>query len=118
RALAAAVVVREVLDADEARLRAAERAPEPDAAQLAAPALDLPEEVVRGEKEEVAAEVAVALDDVVRVLGHVLGVSWEDDEVVQLPHPVAARDALEVVVREHVRLALRQAEPAHERAVV
>ena len=57
------------------------------------PAVDAPEEVVRGEEDEASAEVAVALDDVVGVRGHVLAVAREDDEVVEPRELVAARRA-------------------------
>ena len=46
--------------------------------------------------------VPVALDDVVLVLGHVLGMAREDDEVVRLGQLVAARVRLEVVVGQEV----------------
>ena len=56
--------------------------PEHDLRQELPVTAHFPEEVVRREEHEVAAAVAVALDDVVGVLGHVLGVAGEDDEVV------------------------------------
>ena len=64
--------------------------------------LHLPEEVVRREEDEAAAEVAEALDDVVRVLGDVLGVPGEDDEVVEPAQLLAARERLEIVLGEEV----------------
>ena len=88
------------------------------AAHLVPSLLDAPEEVVRGEEDEPAAEVAIALDDVVRVRGHVLAVTGEDDEVVEPAQLVAARERLEIVVREDVGLPAGLLEPAEEREVV
>ena len=83
---------------------------------------DVPEEVVRREEREVAAEIAVALHDVVDLLRHVLLVTREDDEVVELREVVARRELLEVFVGEVVRLLARvheeAQEPALQRAVV
>src|SRR5919109_352737 len=78
-ALPCAVVARRVLDADERRLRPSEPAPELDAGQMVSIAAHLPEEVVRGQEHQVAAEVAIALDDVVLPLRHVLRMAWKDD---------------------------------------
>ena len=69
------------------------------------------EEVVRGEEREVAAEVAVPLDDVERMLGHVLLVTREDDEVVERASR-RRRDALEVVVGEEIGLSTGAAPPS------
>ena len=107
-----------VLDADEARLGPAEVAPAALAVDAVAAADDAVEEVVRREEREVAAEVAVALGEVVLVRRHVLVVAGEDDQVVGVREPVAAGDGVEVVVGEEVRLLAVQGEPAHEAAVV
>ena len=92
RPLARPVVVGPVLDTEETHLGPLQRAPLRDASERLAALLDLPEEVVGGEEDEAAAEVAVALDDVVGALRHVLAVAREDDEVVGLPQLVAARE--------------------------
>ena len=107
----------DVLDADERRLGAAEVAPPPRPVEARAAPLDAIEEVVRREEHEVAAEIAVALDDVVGVGRDVLLVAGEDDQVVRTGEQVAG-DALEVVVREDVRLDPPLREPAQEPAVV
>ena len=118
RSLARAVVVGAVLHTAEPRLGPADGPPLRVTPQDVAILGDLPEEVVRGEEDQPPAEVAEALDHVVGVLGHVLAVAREDDEVVLLPELVAAREQLEVVVREDVRVATRLLEPAEEREVV
>ena len=79
--------------------------------------IDAPEEVVRAEKHEVSAEVAIARHRVVLALRHVLVMAREDDQAVQLREPVAG-DALDVVLGEHVDLAPRVREPAQEGVVV
>ena len=53
-------------------------------------AVDAPEEVVRGQEDEPAAEVAVALDEVVEAPRDVLGVAREDDQVVRGAQRLAA----------------------------
>src|SRR6185312_637067 len=111
------VVARRPLRADERRFGPAEAPPHRDSPDRVAGAVDLPEEVVRGEEHQVAAEVAVALDDVVDVPGHVLLVAREDDEVVRAAQLVAALDALEVVVREEVDLLAGPAQPRNEAQV-
>ena len=72
-----------VLDADQTRLRQADLAPLPRAHKRAAAQLYPPEEVVRREEHEVAAEVAVTPGSGRTVRGHVLVVPGEDDEVVR-----------------------------------
>ena len=67
-----AVVVGPVLHADQSRLGTAGIAPLADLTQHLAVLLDLPEEVVRREEHQVAAEVAEPLHDVVLVRRHVL----------------------------------------------
>ena len=114
-ALPGAVVVGAVLDADETRLGPPVVAPELDPAHRRALLLDLPEEVVGGEEDQAAAEVAEALDDVVGVRRHVLAVPREDDEVVERPQVVARRERLEVVVGDEVRRLARPVQPAQER---
>ena len=102
-ALARAVVVGAVLRADEPRLGPPFAAERPDPAHRVALLLDPPEEVVRGEEDQPAAEVAEPLDDVVGVRGHVLAVPGEDDEVVERAEVVARGERLEVVLGDHVR---------------
>ena len=63
--------------------------------------------VVRREEDQPPAEIAEALDDVVHVRRHVLGVPGEDDEVVEAPQLVSGLDRLEVVVRDVVRASCR-----------
>src|SRR6185369_13508490 len=96
-ALALAMVGADVLNSDEARLRTAERAPEPAPDQPLPDAVDAPVEVVRGEECKVSADVAVALDHVVGVLRHVLLVTREHDQVVTPRQLVPARDSGQVV---------------------
>ena len=79
---------------------------------------DMPEEVVRREEREVAAEVAIALHDVVDLLRHVLLVAGEDDEVVELREIVARRKLLEILVGEVVGLLAGVHEEAQEPALV
>ena len=77
------LAVGEVLDADQRRLGPAQIAPELRLRHRGCRACTtLPEEVVRREEHEVAAEVAVALDEVVLACRHVLVVAREDDQVV------------------------------------
>src|SRR5205807_5531524 len=115
--LALPVVAPVVLNADEPGLGPAELAPELDFAQPVATEHDLGEEVVRREEGEVAAEVAVALDAVVRVPSDVLLVPGEDDEVVARGQLVPASELLEVVVRQEVDALLRPVQPGDERQV-
>src|SRR5581483_12440315 len=72
---------------------------------------DAVEEVVRGEEGEVAAGVAVGVDQFVDVAGDVLLVAGEDDQAVAAQLARAA-DALEVVVGEEVRLEAARPVPA------
>ena len=104
-------------DAEERRLGPAELPPELHAAHPLAVLLHLPEEVVRREEDQAAAQVAEPLHDVVRMLGHVLGVPGEDDEVVEPAQLVTVRERLEVVLGEHVRRAAGAAEELEERNV-
>ena len=102
-----------------ARFRAAEVAPElhaPDAVQPIA--VDAPEEVVGGEERQVAAEVAIALRDVVDVLRHVLLVPREDDQVVELRQVVAGREPLEILVADVVAPGARCVEEPQEAALL
>ena len=87
---------------------------------ISAPApLDAPEEVVRGEEREVAAAGrGSARSTSYACVRHVLVVPREDDQVVGAREPVAARDALEVVVGEKVDALARLREPAQEPQVV
>ena len=62
RAAGLAAVVAAVLDAEQRRLGPAEVAPLLRLLHQVAVLDDLPEEVVRGQEREVAAEVAIALD--------------------------------------------------------
>ena len=62
----------------------------------------LAEEVVRRQEHEVSAEVAIALHDVVLVLGRVLLVSGEDDEVVRTRERVPVRKRVKVGVRQEL----------------
>src|SRR5207237_5520158 len=72
----------DVLDADDARFRPAELAPERPPHQSRPDPVDPPVEIVGGKEREIAAEVAVTLDDVVRVARDVLLVPGEHDQVV------------------------------------
>ena len=96
------VVARRVLHSDEPGFRATQPAPVRHPGDAVSVSPHLPEEVVRREEHQVAAEVAVALDDVVRVLRHVFRVAREDDEVVGRGQLVAGTDGRKVVVGEKV----------------
>ena len=85
-----------------------------DADEPRAGAAHLPEEVVRGQEHQVPAQVAVAPQHVVRVLGRVLLVAGEDDEVVRPRERVAAPERLQVVVGEHVGALAGPVQPRHE----
>ena len=80
--------------------------------------LHLPEEVVRGEEGEVAAEVAEVPHQVVLVARHVLGVAREDDEVVVGDQLLGGPDRLEVRLGQDVGLLAGLAQPAEEVDVV
>jgi len=79
---------------------------------------DLPEEVVRGEEREVAAEVAVAAHDVVLVRGHVLVMPGEHDQRVRLGERLPVADAAELGVRKVVDVTAGRGQPPDERRVV
>ena len=113
-----AVVVRAVLHADQCRFGTAELAPFPGAREQRALAADVPEEVVRGEEDQVAAEIAIALDEVHLLRRHVFGMAAEDDQVVQPRQRVAAFEHLEIGLRQVVRLLAVLCEPAQKAEVV
>jgi hypothetical protein len=92
------VVVGEVLRAEQARLGPPEVAPLPDQPGGVVLAHDLAEEVVGREEDQPAAEVAIALDEVVEPPRHVLGVAREDDQVVGSAEGLRAREQLDVLV--------------------
>ena len=81
-------------------------------------ALDPPVEGVGAEKRQVAAAVAVLLDEVAFVERHVLVMAGEDEKVVAAEEGRGVAHAVEVVVAEEVRVVARGAEPAQERPVV
>ena len=110
--------VRDVLDADERRLRPAQIAPHRDLAQDRAVPLDTPEEVVRREEHQVAAEVAKAHHETELARGHVLVVAGEDDEVIRPAQPSRVRDALEVGLGQIVHRSVVPGQPVQERKVV
>ena len=83
-----------------------------------AAAVDPPEEVVGRQEEQVAAAVAVALDQVVEPSRHVLGVAREHDQVVGRTKRVRRRECLEVLVAVHVDVLARLREPVLEAEVV
>jgi hypothetical protein len=89
-------------------------APEPLLHDPPAVAPHLPEEVVRGEEHEAAAEIAIPLDDVVAALGDVLLVAREDDQVVRGAQPVARSRPLEVVVGEAIDPLARPVQPGEK----
>ena len=117
-ALDPAVVVRPVLDADDRGFGPADAPPEPCPSQRASLEAHLPEEVVRREEGEIAAEVAEVLDQVELMPRHVLGVAREDDEVVEGSQLLAGANRLEVGLGEELRLLARRVEPAEEADVV
>ena len=69
--------------------------------------VDLPEEVVRGEEHQVAAEVTEPLHDVVLVRRDVLLVPFEENEVVGVRELVAVGDQIEVGVRDELARSCR-----------
>src|SRR4051794_24930895 len=114
----ATAVVRRVLDTDQRGLGTRDVTPEPAAPEVVLRQHHVTEEVVRGEEREVSTEIAVALHDVVDLLRHVLLVTREDDEVVQLRQVVTRRETLEILVREVVGLPAGVHEKAQEPALV
>ena len=98
-----------------APLRAAQITPHRDQAQDRAVPLDTPEEVVRREEHQVAAEVAKAHHETELARGHVLVVAGEDDEVVRPAQPPRVRDALEVGLGQVVHRSLVPGQPMQER---
>ena len=84
----------DVLNSHDARLGPPELPPQTAPHELLADAVDAPVEVVRGEKGEVAAGVAVVLDHVVRMPRDVLLVSGKDDEVVAPRELLTATDRI------------------------
>ena len=106
----------QILNSDQRSLGAAEVTPGGALNQLPANAVDPPEEVVRREKDQVAAEVTVALDCRIDVGRHVFLVARKHDQVVPQRELVAAH-LLEVVLGEDVDLAARAREPLLERQV-
>ena len=110
-------LVRDVLRADERRLRAVEATPAPVLLEHVPVPDDAPEVAVRAEEHEVPAAVAVPLDQVVLTCRHVLVVPCEDDEVVRAAKRVGARDVLEVPLREDVDAFFRPRQPMHEAEV-
>ena len=112
-----AAVVGEVLDADQPRLRPPEVPPLGHAREHRPLLGDAPEEVVRREEHQVAAEVAVPLDRVVLARRHVLAVPGVDDEVVRLRQLVAG-ERFDVRLGKEVDRLLRPVEPVQEPLVV
>ena len=109
-------LVRDVLDADERGLGTIEVAPALGLLDDVAAADDAPEEVVRREEHEIAAEVAVSLDEVVLARRHVLVVTREDDQVVRAPERGgAARRARGPTARGSRRACLSSAASAGSR---
>src|SRR5918992_1394621 len=88
-----------VVPADEAGLRPAQVAEPPGPPDLVAFQPHLPEEVVRREEGEVAAQVAVPLSEIEAAPRLILVVPVEDDEVVQLRELLAVHVGVEVLVR-------------------
>ena len=82
RTLERAVVVRAVLRPEKRRLGTVELTPLPDAADGRTFPGDLPVDVVGGEEDQAAAEVAISLEDVVGALGDVFAVPGIDHQVV------------------------------------
>ena len=86
------LAVGEVLNADRARPRADRGRASARSSSMMSPCRSTsPEEVVRREEHQVAAEVAVALDEVVLARRHILVVAGEDDEVVRARERARAR---------------------------
>src|SRR5947208_4773760 len=112
-----ALVPADVLDPDQARLRAAEIAPAALAIDPVAAADDAVEKVVRREEGKIAAGVTKLRDQGVLVRSHVLLMAREDEQVVALREPRAARESLEIVVGDEVGLLVRVREPADDAEV-
>src|SRR5205085_7600884 len=79
---------------------------------------DAPEEVVRGEEDQVSAAVSVRADDVVLAGGHVFLVAREDDEPVRGAQAGAGSDGTEVRVGEVVGAKVICLDPFQEGEVV
>src|SRR6476659_6681386 len=120
RSAVRAVVARPVLDADDRRLgpRMPQAPPLLLAPEHGTAALDPPVEGVGAEERQVAAAVAVLLDEVAFVERHVLVMAGEDEKVVAAEEGRRVANAVEVVVAEEVRVVARGAEPAQERQVI
>ena len=109
-----AVVAREVLDADESRL-GSRMLPEPPlilATEDEPVTGHPPVEGVRAQEREVTATVAISRDEVELVLGDVLVVTREDEQVVSSRERPGVGDTVEVDVRQEVRPVLALLEPA------
>ena len=65
-----------------------------------------------------AAGVAVLLDDVVLVCGHVLGVARKDDQAVERGEVAARADLVEILLGEDVGRQPRPRQPDEERKLV
>src|SRR5262249_18730618 len=108
------VVRADVLDADDGRFGLPELPEERSAHERGAAVRHASVEVVRREEEQIPAVVPIPADDVVLVLGHVLLMPREDEQVVPLRELVATADAVEVVVGEEVDLLAGPVEPRDE----
>ena len=97
------LVVGAILRAEQGRLGTPEIAPRLRARQDPAALDDAPEEVVRRQEQRGARRVAVLLDDVVLVVGHVLRVAREDDEVVERGQVARRTDRGEILLRRGSR---------------
>jgi hypothetical protein len=104
----------DVLDADERGLRLAQIAELRDARHPRRRDGHPPVEVVRREEREIATQVPVAPDEREHVLGHVLLVAGEDDQVVARDEAVAGRDGVQVLVRVEVGAVAAVREPVDE----
>src|SRR5207253_735491 len=102
RALLLAVIRAHVLDTDDRRLRASQLPPQAAPNERRPAPRHAPVQIVRSQKRQVAADVPVAADDVVRMTRYVLLVPGEHDQVVPARELVAAANGVEVVVGEEV----------------
>ena len=118
RLLPLAVVVCEVLAAEQRSLGPPEVAPFADEARAVSGAHDLAEEVVRREEEQAAPEVTVALHEVVQPAGDIFGVSREDDQVVGGAKRGCGVEELDVLVGIRVDGVAARGEPVEELHVI
>jgi hypothetical protein len=107
------LVPTDVLGSNQRGFRSLEVAPTRSSHHAVAGNRDAVEEIVGRQEGEVAAEVPIALDQVIDVARHVLLVTGEHDQPVVV-EAARARPVLEIVVRDEVGLEAAAPVPAQE----